>query len=324
MDNLILRILESPYGDFTKGSVLSQQELDTNFIRLKGAVIYSAGTADGIVTLKTYDGNNITFEATGGGVTYTNENPTTATVGGIAAGSTFSAQTMTNMWDALLYPYQTPAFTSFSLGISSPKEIGYEITTSQTFTWGTSNSSNVQSNSIVIAGYNLTTLTGLANDFSEPVTFTSSISRTSVDGPGVRTWTIQGTNTNSSTFNTSLSIRWDYKMYAGTSTNTTLTESQIEALTDYSSVKNGFTGTYNMSAGGYKYFCFADTYGTPTSFKDASNNINIALNTTYPNTDSQGNTYDLVSVTNSEGETTNYRVYRSRFILGSTIQIVIA
>ena len=37
-------------------------------------------------------------------ITYTNATPTPTTIGGIPSGSTFSAATMTAMWDALLYP----------------------------------------------------------------------------------------------------------------------------------------------------------------------------------------------------------------------------
>ena len=326
-NNLILRTSPSPYGDTTKGSVLSQSELDSNFITLKGEVIYSADTIGDLIILKKYNGNDISFSAggSGGNVIYTNTTPTPTTVGGISAGSTFNAKTMQQMWDLLLYPYQPPAFSSFGLsGIGSQQEIGYDITTSQTFTWSTTNSANVAVNSVSIAGYNLTTLSGLANDGSQAVTFTGPITRSAADGVGTRAWTIQALNTSGNSFSTSFSIRWDFKMYAGTSLSTSLTENQIEALTNYNSVKNGYAGTYNMSAGGYKYFCFADTYGTPSSFKDTSNNLNIGMNTSYPNTDANGNTYDLVSVTNTNGETTNYRVYRTLNILASTINIQIA
>jgi len=325
-NNLTLRIKASPYGDSTKGSVLSQDELDSNFITLKGDVIYSATSADGNITLEKYNGENIVFpfSASPSSITYTNSTPTDVTLGGIAAGSTFNLKTMQEMWDLLLYPYQSPAFSSFSLGISSPQEIGYDIGTSQTFGWGTTNSSNVSANTITIAGYNLTTLTGLANGKgTEAVTFTGVVTRGASDGVGTRAWTIQGTNTNSATFSSSLSIRWDWRMYAGTSLSTTLNETEIEALSDYSSVKNGFAGTYNMSAGGYKYFCFATTYGTPSTFTDTSNNLNIAMNTSYSNVDGNGNTYELVSVTNTNGETTNYRVYRTLNILGGSINIQI-
>jgi len=65
MNNLTLRTLNSPYGDNTKGSVLSQADLDNNFIFLKGNIIYTAITSDDNVTLKTYNGNDITFQIGG-------------------------------------------------------------------------------------------------------------------------------------------------------------------------------------------------------------------------------------------------------------------
>ena len=69
-NNLILRIANSPYGDVTKGSVLTQSELDDNFIFLKGNIIYTALTDNGIVTLKKYNGEDIVFSGgTGGGGT---------------------------------------------------------------------------------------------------------------------------------------------------------------------------------------------------------------------------------------------------------------
>jgi len=65
---LILRTLNSPYGDTTKGSVLSQSELDDNFIYLKGNIIYTAITDNGLVTLKKYNGEDLVFSGgTGGG-----------------------------------------------------------------------------------------------------------------------------------------------------------------------------------------------------------------------------------------------------------------
>jgi hypothetical protein len=361
--NLILRTVTSPFGDFTKGSVLSQAELDNNFIYLKGNIIYTALTSGTTFTLKKINGddiqvtisastndfyttaatlvNNVIYfdrndqlsaytvnlSAFTSSVIYTNTAATPTTIGGISAGSTFSGQTMQQMWDALLYPYQSPAFTSFSFGASSPREIGSDIQTVQTFTWSTSNPTNVSANTISIAGYNLTTLTGLANTGSQPVIFTGVINRTAADGPGTRSWTIQGTNTHNIIFSTGLSIRWDWIMYAGTSTNATLNAAGITGLTNFNSVKNGFAGTYAMSAGGYKYFCFADVYGTPATWVDTSNNLNVAMNNTndgfYTQTDIHGNVYGLVSVTNSQFETTNYRVYRTLNQLGGTINIAV-
>lgn len=302
-----------------------------NFIGGGGSEV-TGGTYDNTTGSATFtNSTGGTFVVSGfttggtGNVTYTNSTPTSQTIGGIAAGSTFNAQTMQQMWDALLYPYQNPAFTSFSIqGVSSPYEIGQVIGVNQTFLWANSNHPNISANTISIAGYNLTTLTGLANDGNEAVTFTGAITRTAADSGGTRSWTITGTNTKNNTFSTTFTMRWDYKLYAGTSANTSLTENQIEALANYNSVKQGFSGTYNMSAGGYKYWCFANEYGTPNSFKDASNGLNIAMNDTYANTDSKGNTYDLVSVTNANSEQTNYRVYRTKYVLNGSIDVTIA
>ena len=117
---LTLRTLNSPYGDYTKGSILSSNELDSNFVNIKGELIYTGETTtNGITTtliLKKLNGDDINIELSGGtgNVLYTNSTPTTAKLGGIAQGTTFNLQTMQQMWDALLYPYQPPAFTNFT------------------------------------------------------------------------------------------------------------------------------------------------------------------------------------------------------------------
>jgi ribosomal protein S11 len=115
-ENITLRTLVSPYGDTTKGSVLSQGELDNNFIALKGNVIVSAETINGIVTLKKLNGNNISFEGGGSGGTesYTNSTPTTATTSSSA--TTFAKKINTNNITSHHHRKQnTPSFASHSL-----------------------------------------------------------------------------------------------------------------------------------------------------------------------------------------------------------------
>jgi len=66
---LILRTLTSPfvtpYNDFIKGSVLSQAEVDNNFIYLKGNIIYTATTNGSIVSLSKLNGDSISFNLNG-------------------------------------------------------------------------------------------------------------------------------------------------------------------------------------------------------------------------------------------------------------------
>lgn len=68
MYSLNLRTVRSPYNDTTKGSVLSQEEVDKNFINLKGDSIFSSSTNNGIVSLMKLNGETIEF--TGGTATF--------------------------------------------------------------------------------------------------------------------------------------------------------------------------------------------------------------------------------------------------------------
>jgi len=102
--NLILRTLTSPYGDITRGGVLSWNDVDQNFLYLKGESIYDAVSSGGTITLKKYNGNDISFSGgsvptidvyvTGGtfntGIaTFTNNTGGTFSVTGFASTDTF-------------------------------------------------------------------------------------------------------------------------------------------------------------------------------------------------------------------------------------------
>jgi hypothetical protein len=78
-----------------------------------------------------------TLNAAGGTTTYTNASSTTIAVGGIPLASTFPvAQTMQQMWDALLYPYTAPTLVLVSLTPASP--VAYNelnVACAVTFRW---------------------------------------------------------------------------------------------------------------------------------------------------------------------------------------------
>ncbi len=247
-------------------------------------------------------------------VTYTNATAVPTTLGGIASGTTFSAQTMTQMWDALLYPYQVPAFSAFAIsGQSTSLEVGATVTgSSRTFTWTTTNSSNVNTNSIVIRDVtgnptpNTDLGTGLADDSSESLNIGSAISKTTNT---THVWQSRGVDSHSTTFTRNFTVSWFWRRYHGTSANTSLTEAQIEALTS-SSLTNTIATTYSFSAGDYKYICYPASLGTLTTFTDTSTSLSVPFETV-----------TTVSVTNTNGVTTTYNVHRSTNILGSSISI---
>lgn len=231
--------------------------------------------------------------------------------------------------DGILNPYQAPAFTAFAItGQSTTLEVGTSIASgSKTFTWSTSNSGNVQANSISIVDTTLssTLVSGSTNDGTETI----SISTITNSAPGSHTWTISATNTQSSGFSRTLTVSWLWKGYAGTSTGATLDATAIKALTDYAALTSTPLRTYSLASGGYKYVCFPDSFATPSLWKDPSTGFNVPLatvddNAAYSHTDTAGNQYALVSVTNANSVTTNYRVYRSQNSLGGSLSLQVS
>lgn len=256
---------------------------------------------------------------------FTNPEATTVTVGGIAAGTAFPGQyDMQQMFDFLLYPYQSPTFSAFAIdGQATTVEVGTSISGTKTFTWTTTNGSNVEANTLEIEDTTNTTTLGssLGNDGTESLALGATIVKNT---PGSHVWTISGTDTQSNSFSRTFTINWRWRMYYGTSTNTTLTEAQIEGLTN-SVLTTSIVGTFSLASGGYKYFCVPDEFNAINTVTDDLTGFNIAMADSsdgYTNSEN-GFFYQTVSVTNTNGQTTNYRVYRSKNILGAAIDITI-
>lgn len=404
LTNLTLRTVTSPYGDNTKGSVLSHTELDDNFVFLKGLdiksvevdgnnlVIYrnndesiivdlaslagtpgppgpkgergadgaqgpvgpqgefsatvtagtysyttgilslnnndgsvvnvngfiTGGSADnttGILTVNNSDGTSFTIAGFSTGITptYTNSTPTTAALGGIPQFSTFTAQTMQQMFDALLYPYQTPAFSSFArtnLNAGFIYEVGEPVSLgSQTFTWTTSNSSNVSANTITIEQLSPSTTTLLsnsANDGTQAITLSINISSSTATTTALTLYRITATNTQGTTFTRSITANWRNRWYYGKSVNTSLTAAQATGLTGTAlaaSVTNSYVTLPSTASPEYGYLVIPTTLGQPSDLRDSTtgcfgSNIPYSLIGTL----TFGNIY---------GISTTYNVYRT-------------
>jgi len=244
--------------------------------------------------------------------TYNNATPMPSTVGGWETGSTFSNDTLQQLWDGLLYPYQYPSFTSFVMvGVSSPVEVGDTISGIKTFTWADSNPTNVQVNSVAIRDTTgaVDLAVGLVDDGTENVNIgvVQKITATT------NVWTIRATNTKVQVFSKTLTVAWEWMFYYGESINAgPLIEADIKALR-IGVLKAAIASTYSYLAGGYKYLCYPSVLGTATLFKDSLTLLNVPFETVY-----------TVSVTNVNGITTNYNVHRSTNILGSAIDIIVS
>lgn len=245
---------------------------------------------------------------------YTNLSPTPSDLGGIPAGSTFNQQTTQQMFDKLLYPYQAPAFSAFSIvGQSSPIEVGDKIPANPSFTWGTTNPSNIVANSLSILDVTgaVTLLSGLAN--SPPAACVHAFWQLLAAGDWV--FRIQGQNSQLAFFTRDFTVTWQWRVYLGESSLAgPLTEAQVKALRA-SGLQAGFAGTYAFDADSlkYKYIAYPESLGTATVFKDEATGFDVPFEAPY-----------LVSITNTFGVVENYRVHRSTNQLGAAMNIVVS
>lgn len=220
----------------------------------------------------------------------------------------------TEKWGVMNDPYQSPSFSSFNMsGQPTIIESGDFIAGSnRTFTWSTSNSANVQSNSVQISDVtgnptpNTVLGSSLTNDGNENININSNIV---LSAGQTHTWRISATNTNTSSFSRTFSVEARWAVYSGNNALTTMDETSIEALST-KALKTGFNGTYSLPAGGYKWICYPTTYGTASTFTDTVTGFPVAM---IP--------FELITVVNIFGQTVDYKCHRTLNILGSSINI---
>lgn len=248
----------------------------------------------------------------GGGGTYTNATPVPTTLGGVVAGTTFDEVPVTEVLDLLLYPYQAPTFSSFTISGTTILEVGAPINDSRTFTWATTNEDNIVANTVAINNITTSTniVTGTADDGSHVYDF--SASPVDPNTAVTHTYRISATNTQATVFTRDLTTSWRWRMYWGTSANTSLTESEIESLVNNQLATNS-SGTYTFAAGGYKYIAYPTSFGLKTTFKDQGTGFDVDMQAAV-----------TTSVTNGNGVTTDYYVHRTTNVLGGAITITVS
>ena len=241
--------------------------------------------------------------------TYTNAVATPEDVGGITAGSTFSAVSFSEMFDKLLYPYQAPAFSTFTISGLVAMEVGATLNGVQTFNWSTANAGNVVASTIEIEDVTGASIlvTGSADDGTEDL----DVGTISYNVPNTHVFRISGENTEGGTFTKTVSANWKWKWYYGESVATSLDEAGVEGLR-VGGLLTSVAGTYSMAAGGYKYFAVPTSVSQPVTIKDAATNLDVDMQAPV-----------TVSVTNGNGVVEDYKVYRTTNVLNGTINIVI-
>lgn len=241
--------------------------------------------------------------------TYSGESVTNVTVGGLPAGSSIAGLSIGDIIERMVYAYLPPSFSSFGIsGQATTIEVGASFSGSKSFTWNTSNSDNVQSNSIRVRNVNTNTLiaTGLTNDGSESIDI-GTITNTS---PISQSFRAEGINTNAVQFNSSnFTVNSIYPYFYGRSVTAPVVNNSL--ITGGTKVVASSSGTLNITFNAvYEYLWFAH----PASMPEKTVWYVTALNT-----GSIGGISNLfgspspLSVTTVNWNGVNYKVYVSNY-----------
>jgi|688.fasta_scaffold155345_3 hypothetical protein len=274
---------------------------------------------------------NLGFDSAGGGSSiYAGASPTTVVVQDYPIGTVITGKTYDELFENIYAPYVNPSFATFSITQTTPIEVGTTISGSKQFSWTFLTGVNVSANSVSIIDFtngNTVLASGVSKVSPQNVNIGSVQKTTST----INQWKATAIDTQSNVItSTNATVTWYWKMYWGGSLNTTLNEAQIESLSDFG-LKANQLGDYVFTAvDNYKYFCYPDTtpFSSPTTatgFKDIATNIQVPMadstdDAFYINVEN-GWYYGLVSVTNAQGVTEDYRVYRTRNKVGGAITI---
>jgi hypothetical protein len=252
-------------------------------------------------------------KSSAGGDTFVNAASMPQTIGGYPAGTTFpTPQTMQQMWDGLLYPYQNPAFTSITNALFTSYEVGQNLPSGiLSIGYTVSNATNIKSPQPPFVGVPSTNIPGatpVVNPFqllaagsfgiNVPVNTTSNV-------PATFNVFCQGTNSNNQTFSGFNSLGFFFRNYWGFNANPALIAADILNLQS-SQLKSGFAGTYIMPSNAttrYLYFVYPNSFGYPTTIFDNTNGFNATA-------DFQDN--GTIVAPNQYGVSVTWRMIRSK------------
>jgi len=254
------------------------------------------------------DGNSLYW----GSMSYSNPSPTPQTLGGIPAGTTFDNHSLKQILDMLLYPYQTPAVSAFSVtNYAATLEVGAQVPGPVNFSFSFTNAENVAAGSVGIVDQNgYTLVSGLnATDSPQLLALPMTVQKLA---PGSYSWTLTATNTLGQAISRSVSISWQWKIFWGSSTDPALDAGGVAGLAS-SQLAGGLARTYSMPTGGYKYFAWPASFGAPSAIVDASTLLPLPFQPFYQ-----------VNITNVQGQLTTYNVYRSTNIMNASVNIQVS
>jgi len=240
---------------------------------------------------------------------YVRTEATPISVGGVTTGTTFDG-TVADALDKVLYPYVQPTFSSFYLSSQlTSLEVGDKISGgSRTFTWATTTSENISSNSIKITLDSTILLENVADSGSATIDIGSDIINTSATS---NYFYIYATDTQGDTISRIFAVYWKWRLYYGSSALEVIDENNVKTLQN-SFLYTTENYTYATPAENFKWICYPVSFGLASKFTDIDTGFSVAMES--PQT---------VSITNDFGVTTDYYCYRTTNSLTGAVNIKI-
>jgi len=234
---------------------------------------------------------------------YTNTQEMPENIHDIKAGTTFNNVSYDEMFTKILYPFQYPKFTSFSVSDGPILELGQTLHSARTATFECSNESNIIANSI-----NISNDVSNKNVTDSPMLMINNEIRKTLWNDNTHTFTINGTDTEGNDFHKTYTIKWYMNYFYCSSSLDTLTESDINSIC-IKVLSNKFNRTYNFNTTGYKYFIYPSDWPTMTTFKDTSTNLDVPM-------------IEMTTINiTSQDLTKSYNVHRTSNIMNGNIKI---
>lgn len=298
------KVVEKVTEQLTDFDGYSKEEADNKFVskdELDNKDVYSKEEVDKLL-------ENVQ-PGEGGMSTYTNANPTTVAVGGIAVGSTFDKKPLSELLDEMFHPYQNPAFTRFSIA-NNVLEVGATFNTPASFSWSMSNTVNVKQETLSIE-FNGGTLT--LEDNQKTTTGNNvqlAITPVKKDTVGSVVASIKCINTKDGEFRATASVTWKLPYFRGVANSETITAETAKTFTK--TLADNIKTTHNFDGSGYEYIVYPANWGLPTQVKD-----NSGFGFAYV---MLGN----LTFSNDNGISTEYRVLRSKEYLNTNVPMIIS
>lgn len=250
------------------------------------------------------------------------EEAITETVGGVSPSSNLAGKNAMEILGEQLIVYQAPSFSSFSQsGNNRYQVVGDEIQ-NLTFTWAFTNGGNVAANSVSIIDVtsgNVTIAEGVDPTLgTKAVTLASAIYKTTHNAS--HQFKIEAIDTEGTIFSSTYIFYWQIPLFYGKSANTTLTDVQLQALTQDLESDADLNVTYADSSPTpeYAYIAAPSTFTQIASGTDVGTGGGWAFVATpndasYSLTNVNGlNYYELTfSVGTDNPQSITYNVYRS-------------